>query len=822
MAKVNPLSPGDLGWKCSTERFSFKTTDEVASLTEIIGQERALRSIEFGLGITNHNYNVFVLGDSGVGKETTVRELLANKARTEKVPDDWCYVFNFDDPDAPRALNLPPGSGAELTGDMDELVDALKRDIPRVFESRDYEKHRDEILEGQQERTRSLFFRLEQRAVEKGLILKKTVSGLAVVPAKNGKPMGQEEFDSMPQARRKEIEQELQVMQDKLSDVVREARAIEKETKDRIAALDREVVQYVVNPAVGELLDKYKELGAVTEYLYRVKDDILDSIEDFKSKDEMPLAIGGIRLQKAEPTFERYKVNLIVNNRDSEGAPVIFETNPTYSNLFGRIEFRVQMGVATTDFTLIKAGSAHRANGGYLVVKAMDILRNIFVYDSLKRMIKNREVRIEDPWEQYRIISSITLKAAPIPVKIKLVIMGEPFIYYLLHNLDTEYRKLFKVKADFDAVMPLNDESIEKYAHFVATRCREDGLLPFDRTGVGRIIELGVRLAGDREKLSARFNEITNIIVEASYFAGVEGATHVTAAHVERANDERVYRNSKISDKLCDYIKEDTIMIATEGRAVGQVNGLAVLDPGDYAFGKPSRVTAKVCMGDSGVVNIEREVKMSGRIHNKALMIFTSFLGERFARKFPLTLSATITFEQLYEEIEGDSATCTEVYALYSALTDVPLNQGFAVTGSMNQAGEVQPIGGVNEKIEGFFEICRAKGLTGAQGVIIPRRNVRHLMLKKEVVEAVREGRFAIYPIDHMDDGLEILTGMEAGVRGEDGSYPEGTLNFLAEKRLSELAKGLKEFRKPAAGKKESSPGNTELPPGEGKEKGKG
>ncbi len=376
--------------------------------------------------------------------------------------------------------------------------------------------------------------------------------------------------------------------------------------------------------------------------------------------------------------------------------------------------------------------------------------------------------------------------------------MGEPFIYYLLYNLDTEYRKIFKVKADFDTVMPRDDQSIEKYAHFVATRCREENLLPFDRTGVSRVIELGVRLAGDKEKLSARFNEISNIIVEASYWAGVQGARTVSAAHVDLADSERVYRNSKISDKLRDYIKEDTILIATEGRALGQVNGLAVLDPGDYAFGKPSRVTARVYMGDSGVVNIEREVKMSGRIHNKALMIFTSFLGERFAKRFPLTLSATITFEQLYEEIEGDSATCTEIYALYSALSGVPLDQGFAVTGSMNQAGEVQPIGGVNEKIEGFFEICRAKGLTGAQGVIIPRRNVKNLMLKKEVIEAVREGKFSIYPIERVDEGLEILTGMEAGQRDDSGKFPEGTLNHLVEKRLEELARGLKEFGKPA------------------------
>lgn len=801
MPKVNPLPAEDLFWRCPPERFSFATTEELPSLSEIIGQDRALRSIDFGLGITNHNYNIFVLGDTGVGKSTTVKDIIEAKAKGERAPDDWCYVFNFDDPDTPTAINLPPGRGTEFSVEMDELIESLRRDIPRVFESKDYEKHRDEILEGQQERTRALFFRLEQRALEKGLVLKKTVSGLAVVPARNGKPMSQEEFEALPADRRAAIEQDLVVMQDKLSDAIREARAIEKDTKERINTLDREVVQYVVNPAINELLEMFKDFKGVVGYLYRVKENILDSIDDFRPKEDVPLAIGGIRLQKQEPTFERFKVNLIVSNKDTEGAPVVFESNPTYSNLFGRIEYKVQLGVATTDFTMIKAGSIFKANGGYLIVNALDVLRNIFVYDSLKRMIKNREARIEDPWEQYRLVSSTTLKPSPIPVNIKLVIIGEPYMYYLLYNLDTEYRKLFKVKADFDTVMPRTDANIEKYAHFIATRCREESLLPFDRTGVGKIIEYGARLAGDQEKLTARFNDIENMIVEAGYWAKVEGARNVSASHVEKAEYERIYRSSKISDKLRDYITEDTIMVATEGRVVGQVNGLAILDPGDYAFGKPSRVTAKVFMGDQGVVNIEREVKMSGRIHNKALMIFTSFLGERFAQKFPLTLSASITFEQLYEEIEGDSATCTEIYALYSSLSGVPLDQGIAVTGSMNQKGEVQPIGGVNQKIEGFFEICRSKGLTGGQGVIIPKRNVRNLMLKREVVDAVRAGRFSIYPIGHVDEGLEILAGMEAGERDASGVFPEGTLNNLVEKRLLGLARSLKEFGRPPAKK---------------------
>jgi lon-related putative ATP-dependent protease len=802
MAGVKPLQPDDLSWRCDPLVFPFETTAEAAPLDEIVGQERALKSIEFGLGIENHNYNVYVLGAGGTGKSTTVKEIIEKKARAEPAPDDWCYVNNFSDPDSPKALNLPPGKGAVLASETDDLVESLRRDIPKVFESKDYEKHRDEILEGQQERTRAIFFRLEQKAQEKRLILKKTVSGLAVVPAKAGKAMAQEEFESLPREKKAALEDDMRLMQDRLSDAIREARTIEKETKERINALDREVVQYVVNPLIGEMLDKFGEFKGVVEFINGVRGDILDNIEDFRPKEEVPLALGPLKFQRQEPAYERYKVNLLVNNAETAGAPVVFETNPTYYNLFGRIEYRVQFGVATTDFTMVKAGSAHKANGGYLIVNALDMLRNIFVYDSLKRMIKNRELRIEDVWEQYRLVSTTTLKPAPIPVDIKLVIIGEPFIYYLLYNLDSEYRKLFKVKADFDTVMPRDPANIMQYARFISARCAEDGLLPFDRTGAAGVVEYGLRLSGDRERLSARFNEVHNAIVEASYWAGAEGAKVVNASHVERAVREKIYRSSRIEDRLREYITEDTLMVAASGRVAGQVNGMAVIDMGDYAFGKPSRITARTFMGDSGVVNIEREVKMSGRIHNKALLILSGFLGERYGKEFPLTLSASVCFEQLYEEVEGDSATCTEVYALLSSLSGLPIDQGIAVTGSMNQRGEVQPVGGVNEKIEGFYDVCAAKGLTGAQGVVIPRRNVKNLMLKKEVVEAVRAGRFSVYPIEMVDEGIEVLTGVPAGERGADNEFPEGTVNRLVETRLKTLARSFKEFGRPASEKK--------------------
>ncbi|MBI5561214.1 MAG: AAA family ATPase [Deltaproteobacteria bacterium] len=805
MAKVKPLSSSELFWRCDEKCFPFSSTDEISmTMPEVIGQERALRSMDFGLGVGDDGYNIYVLGEGGTGKSSIVKARLSDKARDGKIPDDWCYVYNFSDPDRPGALSLPPGMGSAIKADMEELVEALKRDIPRVFESKDYERHRDEILEGQNERTKTIFHRMEQKAAERGFILKKTVSGVTVVPSRDGKPMGQQDYEGLARDKKAKVDEDSKFLQDKLGDAVREAKSVERETKERIEALDREVAQYVVNPLVNELLDKYRDLEKIVGYLESVRNDILANIDDFRPREEAPLPFG-IKIPRAEPAFERFTVNLLVSHKETNGAPVVVETNPTYYNLFGRVEHSLQNRVAMTDFTMIKAGSVHSANGGYLVVNALDLLKNIFVYDTLKRMINTKEARIEDVWEQYRLVSTTTLRPEPIPVDIKVVLIGEPFLYYLLYNLDFEYRKFFKVKADFDSVIPRTDENVFRYAHFVAARCKEKGLKPFDRSGVARLVEHGARLASDREKLSSRFGVIEDLIVEAGYWAGVDKSPVVSDAHVERAIKEAIYRNSKIEEKLREFIKEDTIMVSTEGHAAGQVNGIAVLDLGDYAFGKPSRITARTFTGDEGLVSIEREVKMSGKIHNKSQMILSSFLGERFAREFPLTLSASICFEQLYEEIEGDSATCTEVYAVLSSLSGAAINQGIAVTGSMNQKGEVQPVGGINEKIEGFFDVCVAKGLTGGQGVVMPRRNVKNLMLKKEVVEAVEKAMFAIYPIEMVDEGLEILTQTPVGERDAGGKFPEGTVNYLVEKRLLELSKGFKEFGRKKAGGKESA-----------------
>ena len=799
--EIKKLPPESLRWICNPREFEFNTTEEVQPLEGTIGQERALRAIDFGLGLESQGFNIYILGESGTGKTTTINKKLEMRAMKEKVPDDWCYVYNFDDPDRPKTMSLTPGMGIILQKDMDGLINILKAEIPKIFESKEYEKHRNQILEEYQEKSKELLSKIEVEATKKGFTLRKTATGIILAPIKNGgETLSQDEFGALEEDRRRRLEELSKELQEKLNDALRLAREGEKELKEKISKLERDAALTVVDQLITELESKYRLYPEILKYFEDVKEDILVNLEDFKAPEEAIPSLPFLKMPKAEPSFNRYKINVLVNNSGAQGAPVVIETNPTYLNLFGRIEHKIQYGIAITDFTMIKAGSVHRANGGYLVVNALDLLRNIFVWDALKRMIKNREIKIEDIWEQYRLISTVTLKPEPIPLNIKVVLLGSPYLYYLLYNLDEDYKKLFKVKADFDNRMMRTKENLLKYASFISARCREENLRHFDRTGVAKVIEYGVRLAEDQKRLSAKFFNIADIVREANYWASQDGNSYITARHVEKALEEKIYRSNKIEERIQELIDEGTIMVDVDGAVVGQVNGIAVIDLGDYSFGKPSRITAKTYTGKAGVVNIERETKMSGRIHDKAHMILTGYLGGKFSQELPLTLSASICFEQLYEEVEGDSATCTELYALLSSLSGLPIKQGIAVTGSMNQRGEVQPVGGINEKIEGFFEVCKLGGLTGEQGVIIPERNVKNLMLKEAVVEAVRDGKFYIYPIGDIDEGIEILTGVDAGKKREDGIYPEGTVNYLVDKRLRDIAMTLKEFDK---GKKE-------------------
>jgi lon-related putative ATP-dependent protease len=795
MAANDLRLPADkLRWECDPGQFDFTTTDEIPALEGTIGQVRALRSIDFGLGMSEGGFNLYLAGETGTGRSSTIKNLLKKRASLEPPPQDWCYVHNFRSPDNPVSLALPAGRGSELAEEMKELLEGVKINIPKALESKEYETNKVSIIEEYQEKNGVLFSRLEGDAGEKGFDLQRTVSGLVMVPQKEGRNYTQEEYEALSKEERDKLDEVGKELTEKLNDVLRQVRENEKATKDSLAQLDRELGLSAVGHHMEPLKEKFGAFPKVVSYLETVQEDILLNLEDFKTQQPAP-QIGGFKLPRQEPSFERYEINVFVDNKGIEGAPVVFEANPTYNNLFGRIEHVMQMGgAATTNFTLIKPGALHKANGGYLIVDAREVLINPFAWDALKRCIRNGEIRIEDVLEQYRFMTVVSLKPEPVPLQAKIIMIGSPWIYYLLYYLEPDYRKFFKVKADFDSRVARTPEIMRDYALFVSSHCKNEKLLPFDRSGVACLLEYSARLVEDQEKLSSQFMEISDLIREADYWAQKENSPLVTRDFVRRAVEEKVYRSNRIEERMQEMFDEGTILVDAAGSEVGQINGLSVMTLGDYTFGRPSRVTARVYLGRAGMVNIEREVKLSGPIHDKGVLILTGYLGGKFAHDRPLSFSASICFEQSYEGVEGDSASSTELYALLSALSGVPLLQGIAVTGSVNQLGKVQPIGGVNYKIEGFYAVCKAKGLNGEQGVIIPRTNERHLMLKDEVVAAVREGKFHIWSVETIDQGIEILTGVPAGVRLPDGTYPEGTINSLVDKRLREMLEQMKKF----------------------------
>ena len=792
---ARPLRPEELHSPCDPKRFRFHTTAEVAPLPRIVGQERALEAIDFGLNMRSLGFNIYVLGESGTGKTSAIRHFVSEKAKSDPVPPDWAYVFNFREPAEPIAISLPPGRGVEFQRDMEELVASLRVAIPKIFESKEYEQQKSRIVEGFQKRQKELFGGLEREAESKGFSVRATISGFSIVAVdESGEPLTEEKFNALDERKRREMRENGKQVQERVDDVVRNIKAEDKATKDALAELERGAALSVLGHEVEEIRKKHEGNAKLLAFLDAVQEDVLANLEDFKGGGEEPSSpLPFLKLAKQEPSFDRYTVNVIVNHGDAKGSPCVFETNPTYYNLFGRIEHKFQMGAAVTDFTMIKAGALHKANGGFLVLGALDLLRNIFSYDALKRAVRNKEVKVEDVWEQYRLVTTSALKPEPIPLDVKVILIGNPEIYYLLYILDEEYRELFKVKADFDHRIERTGETVDSYAAFVATKTKEEGLLPFDAPGVARVVDFGSRLAEDQEKLSTKFSDVSNLLREAHYWARKEGADSVSGGHVDQALRAKILRNSRVEERMRELTAEGTLIVETGGELQGQVNGLAVYDMGDYSFGNPSRITATVYAGKAGVLNIERETKLSGKIHEKAVLILSNYLGRRFAGKTPISLSASLTFEQMYGMIEGDSATCAELYALLSAIAGVPVRQGIAVTGSMDQNGAVQPIGGVNEKIEGFFDLCRLRGLDGTQGVLIPSRNRRNLMLKDEVVQAVREGKFRIHEIDRVEEGVEVLMGIPAGEMEPDGKYPEGTLYRKAADRLELLREAVRD-----------------------------
>ena len=775
------------------EMLGCTTTEEVEPLEFIVGQGRAVRALQFGLGIKDVGFNIFVAGIPGTGRTTAVKRFLEDVAKDEPVPGDLCYVNNFQDSYRPNALFLSSGRARAFQQDMADLVKEATQAIRTAFESDEYAIKREETGRTFSRQRNELFAQLDEKARAEGFALQASPVGVVTVPLKDGKPIDDEGLQALTKEEREAISKKREELQDEVKAAFRQVRVLEKGANEELSKLDREVALYVIEPLIQDLKDKHGGLAEVAAYLDEVQNDVLENLSQFRGEPQQQ-APGP---KAAELSLRKYEVNVLVDNSDLEGAPVVIELNPTYNNLFGWIEKEPQFGTLITDFTMIREGSLHQANGGYLVIPAAELVRAGLSWDSLKRSLRNQQATVEEPGERLGYLATKTLRPEPIPLDVKVVLIGDSQIYYLLYAYDADFGELFKVKADFDTQMDRSDENVEHYTSFVCTLCSEEGLKHLERSALCKVIEYSSRLADDQEKLSTKFGSISDVIREANFYATQEDCEYVDGTHVKKAIDERFYRSNLVQDRIEEMIERGSIMIDVEGEKVGQVNGLSVIGMGDIAFGRPSRITVSTGLGRRGLIDIEREANLGGPIHTKGVMILSGYLVEKFAQDRPLSLSARLVFEQSYSGVEGDSASSTELYAILSSLSGVPIKQSIAVTGSVNQKGQVQPIGGVNQKIEGFFEVCKAKGLTGEQGVLIPESNVKNLMLEEKVVEAVKEGLFHIWSVGTVDEGIELLTGVEAGQRREDGTFPEGTISDRVDKRLQVLAETMREFGRP-------------------------
>ena len=828
---VDPVPAELLYRSCDLAQFDFATTAELEDHSGLVGQERVLEALRFGASIRRQGYNLFVLGPDGAGKHEAVLRFLSGVALRQRAPVDWVYVNNFETPHKPVALELGAGTGRTLKESMARLVDDLKATMPAIVESEEYQNRRQSIDEEYQEKQEQAFEELRIHAEAENIALLRTPAGFALAPVHDGNVLKPEEFNKLPEEERKRIEDVIQGLQKELAETIEHIPGWQKEHRLRIQSLNREVAEREVERVMHELRAFFDSVAPVRSWLDAVKADLIENIGLFagagaEAPGQAPqpmqvmqaLAQGqGGGFPAANP-FRRYEVNIVVENSESArqrgsatlkaqdladaggyiggGAPIHYEDHPTMANLLGRVEHMPQMGALVTDFMLIKPGSLHRANGGYLLIDALKLLREPLAWEALKRAIRRRKVVIESAGEYLSLISTVTLEPDPIPLDIKIVLLGDRYLYYMLSNLDPDFGELFKVAADFEDEIDREPENELLYARLLAGFCREENLLPLDRAGVGRVIERSARMAEDAEKLTTILRPIVDLLREADHIARSEGAIAVTADHIDSAVDAQIGRADRLRERSLEMITRDIVMIDTEGERVGQVNGLSVLSMGSVSFGRPSRITARVRMGlgSARVMDIEREVALGGPIHTKGVLILSGYLSGQFLPEIPLSMSASVVFEQSYGGVDGDSASSAELYALISALAEAPIAQGLAVTGSVNQLGEVQAIGGVNDKIEGFFDICMRRGLTGEQGVLIPAANVKHLMLRQDVVDAVERGMFAIYPVEHVEEGVELLMGAPAGVRGSDGRFPPGSIYARTEDRLAAFADNQRRF----------------------------
>ncbi len=788
------LPPEKLRLECDPSFMKCETTRDLVPLKEIIGQERAVRALKFGIGIKDHGFNIYVAGLPGTGRTTAVKDFVEEIARSEPVPPDWCYVNNFSNQYEPKAIRLPAGKGKEFRDDVKSLVENARAALPKAFESEDYARKREATIRGLENQRKELISQLNAKAQQDNFVIQSTPIGLLLIPVLKGKPVSEEELNALPQKVKEEIQVKREWLERELRNTMRQFFDMERKIHDELKKLNKEVALYAIGHLVEEVLEKFKENPEVTTYLRDVQNDILENVSQFIKGDE-PQQQSPFQLPwMKEAPFKKYEVNVVVDNSNLTGAPVVMELNPVYQNLFGRTEKEPQFGALVTDFTMIRGGALHKANHGYLIVRVEELLRSPFSYDALKRALRDKRIVVEEPEERFGFISIKSLKPQPIPLSLKVILIGDPSLYQLMFTLDMEFRELFKVKAEFDSTMDRTEENVRRYAAFVCALCQKERLRHLDGSGLAKVVEHSSRLADNQEKLSTRFADVADAIREANFYAAEEKSEHINGHHMKKAVEEKTYRSKLIQEKIQEMIRKGVILIDTEAEKVGQVNGLSVMGLGDFAFGNPSRVTASLGLGREGVIDIERESKMGGPIHTKGVLILSGYLTEKYAKDKPLSLSARLVFEQSYGGVEGDSASSTELYALLSALSGIPIKQNLAVTGSVNQKGEVQAIGGINEKIEGFFEVCKARGFTGEQGVLMPASNIKNLMLKEEIVEAVKQGKFHIYYARTIDEGIEILTGVKAGARLPDGNFEEGTVNNRVDKRLKEMAEKLREF----------------------------
>lgn len=818
--ELQPLSADEAVRRCDPEQFDFDTTEDLDDLTEVVDQARAEEALKFGITTEREGFNVYALGPEETDKENLVRHYLEERASEEEAPEDLCYVNNFQDPDEPNLLRVPAGVGEDLAGDVDDVLRELRPALTSAFESEEYQTRRAAVQEEAGAEQQEKFQQLQERANERGLALLRTPAGFVFAPVRDDEIVPPDDIQELSEEEQESLEDAMEELQEELKGILRGLPREQRKARDRVQDLNEEIARYTVRELLEDVREEYGEYDAVLEHLSAVEDDIVENVESIIGQGDGNQGGGGggggggagggrgagrsmqspVRRVVEHPALRRYRVNVLVDHGDTEHAPVVYEDNPTYQNLVGRVEYLAQMGTLVTDFNMIKPGALHEANGGYLMLDARQILLQPYAWEALKRAVKSGEIRIESLREMLGMVSTVSLEPEPVEHDTRIVLLGERLLYYLLSEFDPEFGDLFKVAADFDDQVDRTEENERLYAELIGSLVKQEELRPFDPGAVSRVIERSARMVGDAEKLSVRSRGVLDLIREADHWAAERGADVVSTDHVQTAIDKRIYRSDRLRERTQEEILRDTIYIDTEGEQVGQVNGLSVLQLGDFAFGRPTRITARTRLGKGEVVDIEREAELGGPIHSKGVMILAGFLGGRYATDRPLSLEASLVFEQSYGGIEGDSAASTELYALLSSISGVPIRQSVAVTGSVNQHGQVQPIGGVNEKIEGFFDVCEERGLTGDQGVLIPASNRKHLMLRRDVVDAIGRGDFHVWPVETVDQGMEVLTGEPMGERDEEGRYPEGTINYLVEERLAELAQRRMEFSGAAGG----------------------